>query len=324
MKKNLILIIIILLLNIIASNSTDFASWYATNVSKIFVNTIGRISSIMPFSIFEWLVIILVIGLLAITIKYRSITLIVRYLLVIILIFTLTTGINYHRMPLEKEMSFTHLEYNNDDLKKLCNYITDKLINLKADEISIEKIHSEAKIAMNKIIPGYYPNPKPMFFSKLMTMGNLSGIFSPFTIEANYNKDMPTYNKPFSICHEFSHLAGYMSEDEANFLAYLACINSNNTYFNYSGYLTAFVYVTNALNSNNIDVSEYYDRLPDNIISELQKNNKFWQQYNNIFASITDIINDTYLKINSVSEGTGSYSMFVDLLYSYCVDQELF
>src|SRR5699024_10865257 len=106
--------------------------------------------------------------------------------------------------------------------------------------------------------------------------------------------------------------------------AYLACINSNNAYFNYSGYLTAFVYVTNALNSNNIDVSEYYDRLPDNIISELQKNNKFWQQYNNIFASITDSINDTYLKINSVSEGTGSYSMFVDLLYSYCVDQELF
>lgn len=100
MKKNLILIIIILLLNIIASNSTDFASWYATNVSKIFVNTIGRISSIMPFSIFEWLVIILVIGLLAITIKYRSITLIVRYLLVIILIFTLTTGINYHRMQI--------------------------------------------------------------------------------------------------------------------------------------------------------------------------------------------------------------------------------
>ena len=45
---------------------------------------------------------------------------------------------------------------------------------------------------------------------------------------------------------------------------------------------------------------------------------------NNIFASITDSINDTYLKINSVSEGTGSYSMFVDLLYSYCVDQELF
>ena len=133
MKKNLILIIIILLLNIIASNSTDFASWYATNVSKKFVNTIGRISSIMPFSIFEWLVIILVIGLLAITIKYRSITLIVRYLLVIILIFTLTTGINYHRMPLEKEMSFTRLEYNNDDLKKLCNYITDKLINLKAE-----------------------------------------------------------------------------------------------------------------------------------------------------------------------------------------------
>lgn len=323
MKKNFILIIIILILNIIASNSINFATWYAKNVSKIFINTIGRICSFIPISIFEWLVIVLVISLLIIVIKFRSITLIIRYLLIIILIFTLTTGINYHRATLEKEMSFTRLEYNNDDLKKLCNYITDILISLNADEISTKTIRSEAKTAINKIIPGYYPNPKPMFFSKLMTMGNLSGIFSPFTIEANYNKDMPTYNKPFSICHEFSHLAGYMSEDEANFLAYLACINSNNTYFNYSGYLTAFIYVTNALNSNNIDVSIYYDRLPDTIINDLQKNNKFWQQYNNIIALITDNINDTYLKINSVSEGTNSYSMFVDLLYSYCIAQEL-
>lgn len=49
MKKNLILIIIILLLNIIASNSTDFASWYATNVSKTFVNTIGELVVLCPF-----------------------------------------------------------------------------------------------------------------------------------------------------------------------------------------------------------------------------------------------------------------------------------
>lgn len=117
MKKNFILIIIILILNIIASNSTNFATWYAKNVSKIFINTIGRICSFIPISIFEWLVIVLVISLLIIVIKFRSITLIIRYLLIIILIFTLTTGINYHRATLEKEMSFTRLEYNNDDLK---------------------------------------------------------------------------------------------------------------------------------------------------------------------------------------------------------------
>lgn len=324
MKKNLILLIMIIFINIIASLSSDFASWYAKNISKIFINTLGRLFSIFPFSVFEWLVIALIIGLLVIIFKYRSLTLTLRFLLILVLFFSLTTGINYHRKPLETEMNFTRLTYNNDDLKNLANYLTTKLETANISELDEQTIKDTAKIAINQIIPGYYPNAKPMFFSNFMTVCNLSGIFSPFTIEANYNQKMPTYNKPFSICHELSHLAGYMSEDEANFLGYLACIKSDNSYFNYSGYLTAFIYVNNALRKNGQDISEYYDRLPQTVIDDLTANNEFWNQYGDFLSSLTNTVNDAYLKINSVSEGTNSYSMFVDLLYSYSKAENLF
>ena len=95
-------------------------------------------------------------------------------------------------------------------------------------------------------LDGYYPYPKPLINSRLLSVQQLCGIYSPFTIEANYNREMPYYNIPHTICHELSHLKGFMREDEANFIGYLACIGSDSPDFRYSGYLTGWVYAGNA------------------------------------------------------------------------------
>ena len=80
-------------------------------------------------------------------------------------------------------------------------------------------------------LEGYYPYPKPLINSRLLSVQQLCGIYSPFTIEANYNREMPYYNIPHTICHELSHLKGFMREDEANFIGYLACIGSDSPDF---------------------------------------------------------------------------------------------
>jgi hypothetical protein len=81
----------------------------------------------------------------------------------------------------------------------------------------------------------------------------LTGIYSPFTIEANYNGDMTDYNIPFTLCHELSHLRGFMQEEEANFIAFLACIYSDQMEFQYSGYLSAWIYAMNELNDKDVE-----------------------------------------------------------------------
>lgn len=317
MKKNLILFLAILFLNLLSRWSVSFSSWYTQNISRLFVNTIGRLTDIFPFSLFEWIVIALVLGFIFILWKYRSVKLLMRYLLILCLIFTLTTGINYNSSSITEKLGFSKVEYTVEDLKNVCESLTVTLENIEIVEPDIEEIHAKSKIAMNRIIPGYYPDAKPMLFSNLMTRCGLSGIFSPFTIEANYNKDMPLYNKPFTICHELSHLSGYMSEDEANFIAYLACIQSDHGYFNYSGTLTAFIYVTNELYDCHVDTTVYYERLPEKVIQDIKANNLFWNRYGDTLSNITNTVNDTYLKMNSVSEGVESYSLFVELLVSY-------
>ena len=56
-------------------------------------------------------------------------------------------------------------------------------------------------------------------------------------MEANYNDVMYIMNKPDTFCHELAHLRGYIYEDEANFIGYLACVESEDAFFQYAGYL---------------------------------------------------------------------------------------
>ena len=71
-------------------------------------------------------------------------------------------------------------------------------------------------------------------------------MFSPFTIEANYNQDIPDYEIPYTVCHELAHLKGWIREDEAGFIAYLACRESQEPALQYSGTLNALSYAMSA------------------------------------------------------------------------------
>ena len=40
-------------LTLLAKNTADFAQWYSTTIYPFFVGTVGRISSVLPFSLCE-------------------------------------------------------------------------------------------------------------------------------------------------------------------------------------------------------------------------------------------------------------------------------
>lgn len=51
----------------------------------------------------------------------------------------------------------------------------------------------------------WYPYPKPLIHPRLLSVQQLTGVYSPFTVEANYNSEIPAYNIPHTICHELFH-----------------------------------------------------------------------------------------------------------------------
>ena len=76
--------------------------------------------------------------------------------------------------------------------------------------LDVYKRQAQGKVY--EVLSGCYPKPKGLLFPWILSIQNLTGVYSPFTVEANYNTEMPAYNIPFTACHEpvsYTHLASY-------------------------------------------------------------------------------------------------------------------
>jgi hypothetical protein len=167
-------------------------------------------------------------------------------------------------------------------------------------------------------LSGMYSTPKPVLVSELMSITNMAGIFSAYTMEANYNADMTQYNLPFSISHELAHVKGILRENEANFIAYLNCRNAQDADIYYAGMLSGWVYCGNELIKRDKKLWEQiYYTLDERARNDLAANNAFWASYKGKVSEAAESFNDSYLKGRGQVEGTLSYDRVVDLIVSY-------
>ena len=183
-------------------------------------------------------------------------------------------------------------------------------------------------------LDGYYPRPKALLSSDFMCQQYMCGYYFPFSMEANYNDVMYLPNLPSTMCHELAHLRGYIYEDEANFIAYLACVESDDEFFQYSGYLSVLVYLYNDLYRARQADPEGYTKAaaeihPTAVTEQVWEDSIFvtdeeWERINGkalidteVVDQASDVFIDTNLKVNGVSDGSISYSRVVRLLLQY-------
>ena len=105
------------------------------------------------------------------------------------------------------------------------------------------------------------------------------GYYFPFSMEANYNRQMYITNMPVTMCHELSHLKGFILEDEANFIGYLACVDSEDPFFRYSAYLSVIGYLDrDFIKAIGEDVQIYLEhpQISDLTAEDKKLSNKKW------------------------------------------------
>ena len=264
----------------------------------------------------------------------------------LLVLYVFLCGINYHRTSFSQEagLSVTLDEhgtvYDEADLIALCDYLVTE-INATEAQLDVPFIGQTMETpkasaawlwhagrtgqrAMEKLgqrysrLSGHYPFPKPILNTWLLSVQQTTGVYSPFTVEANYNRDIAYYDIPFTICHELSHLRGYMQEEEANFIGVLATIGADDLYFNYSGYVSAWVYAGNAL--ARIDSTAFamlYARINARTRQDMLYNNAYWKQFEGKPAEAHEQLNDAYLKIQGQATGVRSYGHVTDLMLEY-------
>jgi hypothetical protein len=347
----LLLIPVSFLLLLLAKNSSFFAEQvFARHVYRWIAQIYSTVTGILPFSLAELIVLLLPFIILIIILRFiiRLIKIktnrrerIVKGILnvictgsIVLFLFTIFAGLNYYRYTFAE---YSGLEITESSVEELYG-LTESLM-LKANELreqiphtdeegvfklsmSNRELAKEAEVAYESmakeyaVLGGFYGAAKPVLFSSLMSNTEITGIFFPFTMEANVNVDIPDYTIPATMMHEMAHLRGFMREDEANYLAYLVGSESDNIELQYSSTMHALVNASNALYDQNPDLYfEIRHQYSEGVLKDIRANSAYWVQFeDSVVSTVSNKINDTYLKVNAQTDGVKSYGRMLDLL----------
>jgi len=162
---------------------------------------------------------------------------------------------------------------------------------------------------------------KPLLCSRLQSILGFTGIYFPFTGEANVNVDAPACLLPATIAHEMAHQRMVAAEEEANFVGIAACITCEDTVFQYSGYLLGLIHLSNALYS--VDRESWYEiraAFPQELVTDWNDNSDYWTALASPVEDLAEQAYDSFLKGNGQTMGIRSYGACVDLLVAWMGD----
>lgn len=330
---------------------TPFAEFWTRYPAQGIRFIMAKLTGWIPFSLAEGIIVSLPILALAYIIGssvstkrdssnknfYRWLRPLVSFLLAILTIFFAGFGPAYSRNKLAVNLGIQQSDVSSDELfetAKIVSEFTQKeLDNIDFDFTGASVLPYDYNTLVEKVneafdkyastvdyISHFNSNPKAISLSEPMTYTHISGVYTFMTGESNINTNYPDFLIPFTMAHEMAHQRGIAREDEANFVAFLVCINSDESYLRYSGYANMENYLLNALYKGSSEkyktlVSEY---LPKELAYEFSAYSEFFDKYRDSVASeVTGTVNNTFLQSQGQEAGTQSYGLVVDLAVAY-------
>lgn len=167
--------------------------------------------------------------------------------------FDVSWGWNYDRAPIEARTAFDTQRVTPRAVEGLrrraiaeLNHVA-PIAHLRNDDpLDTRALYALWLPAVQAAGDRWTPNPdapKPTLTDPFMTASGTSGFINPLTLNVHLASDLLWFERPFSLAHEWSHEAAYAREDEANYLAILTCLRSNDPVVRYSGWMELFLYL---------------------------------------------------------------------------------
>lgn len=371
--------IAVIVLNVVEWVSVEFCDWYIANIFPVWLNSYARLTSLVPFSVGEIMLVLAVvltvcgIGFCVWNLcahgKYK------RFLktywcsyawifLVVCYIMTCNCFIMYHASSFSEKYMYKNqsgsmvadanasavtevvteekIVYTKKNMAVLRDFLVEKCnelaLQIERDENGNAIYHGDLIVesvkAMEHLgekyeqLSGFYVTPKYLSASEFFSQQYIQGYYFPFSLEANINSLMHISNVAPTVCHELSHTKGFIYEDDANFIGFLACIESDDVFLQYCGYLSVLNYVNNDFYKsidNNKNVYKKHVRISDLVAEDnIFLSKEDWEVVEKkavvktaTVKKVSNTLMETTLKLNGVEEGMQQYDKVVNLLLDY-------
>lgn len=312
---------------------------------------LARLTARLPFSLGEWLYAAALGGTLAYIIfelmrlirrparlkrLYRLLMRLAALALGVYALFCLLWGVYYYGDDFIARSGLAVHEISADELELVTLYfagaLNDYSTQVPRDEAGRCRTDRQAVLersprifraaaAKFPCLAGPEVPAKGMVFSRVLSVMDYTGFFCPFTAEANVNTDFPEALFASTVAHELSHQRGVAKEQEANFVAVLASLESGDPDYCYSACMLAYTHLASALAG--ADPAAYAmiaAGLCDGVKADLAESGRYWAQFETPVQAVTNTVYEGFLQSYGQTLGLKSYGACVDLLVCYYGD----
>ncbi len=332
-KKKLILVILLAIIIgcclYILPYSHRSVAFYSQYVFAPFQYIRNAVFSILPFSLGDILYIALGIALIYAVVKIiycflqikkrRSalIDIVLNSLMgleILFFIFFIGWGGNYYKEPLSEAWKIKHTEEPTDSLLVRFDKLLVARMNTYAPlyrpalfgVMTAEAIAYYNRYAVSNSSKGLHV--KPSLFGNMMQYMGVQGYYNPFTGEAQVNANLPKFMLPFVIMHEMAHQYGVGAEDDANLLAYVLSMKSNDNGLRYSASFNIWLYTHSMLRQRDtVAANEIKAMLNPITLGHIDTLRALRRKYRGDFSKYSGRAYDSYLKLNNQKDGIESY-----------------
>jgi Protein of unknown function (DUF3810) len=236
-------------------------------------------------------------------------------------------GFGYGRAPLESRSAFESQRVNSATIGELRARLVAHMNRLaplahvaeRSDDFDVTALRDAWTPVVQRLGDDWTPNVRAAKFPAggwFMNLSGTSGFTNPFTLETQLAPDLLWFERPFAQAHEWSHVAGYNREDEANYIAAVTCLRDNDVVAQYSGAIELFLYLPPL---KNYPHSMFVPEVWQDFAAIRERNKHFvnlrlsrfsWRVYN------------SYLKSNRIASGVENYDEVTRLMAGIPLDAQ--
>lgn len=252
-------------------------------------------------------------------------------------VFLIMWGLNFQRIPLDEKLNLDSRPSGAAELTEAGRRIVDGInrnyfFAREGPEARADNTMTISRPKMYQLIENAFQNetllgdasqggfgpPKALKISPLLSWFGLNGLYNPYSGEVTYNSNIPDIELPFAIAHGKAHQRGYAREEEANFIAFIVCIKTNDPYVRYSGFVHAAKVLDALAETDRPMADDLRGQIAPEPFAEMRAREEFWQQAKSPrLEPLADSVLDLYLRSNRVRGGLKNLKEDTPLIVSY-------
>jgi hypothetical protein len=274
----------------------------------------GRFADLVGFAWLDPTIVLALIALIVL-IRKRRWAWLVNIVAVAYLIFFWLWGLNYHRQPLVSKLEMDATRTDSRAIDQFAGHVAEELNRLylskQEEPYNEDRARQEAAERVRRVVEvidgSKWDAARRIKISRLanpwMHAAGIDGVFNPLAHEPVISNTLLDVEKPFIISHELAHVRGYPDEGDANVIAVFATVMSHDAAFQYSGWLSLWLYVRTRVRDKLLETGPRNDL--QRIFDRARKEQVAW------ISGFQRSLLDWFLKANNVEQGVRSYSRVV-------------